>query len=119
MKKIIAAGILVLAFSVSATAQNKKETVTKEKSEIVLMTPEVAAQKNITDLTSFVSMTSEMKAMLTSLFTTKYKMIAAEQTEQNKTYVANIITKKLEATLDAATYKKVRENETLFQSLIN
>ncbi len=119
MKKLILAGILLITFSFSATAQSKKANTTPVKSEMTLMTPEFAAQKNVTDLTAFVGVNPEMKAILLELFSTKYRMFSSDTSEQNKSYVATIITKKLEATLDAATYKKVRENETLFQSLIN
>jgi hypothetical protein len=119
MKKLIVAGILVVSFSLSATAQSKKVNTTPVKSEMTLMTPEFAAQKNVTDLTAFVSVNPEMKAILLELFSTKYRMFSSDSSEQNKSFVSQVISKKLEATLDAATYKKVRENETLFQSLIN
>ena len=118
MKQIITAGVLVLAFSFSASAQNKKTNSVPVKSEMSLMTPEVAVQKNVNDLTAFVSVTPETKAMLLELFSTKYRMFSADSSEQNKSYVSQVIARKLEATLEPATFKKLRENDALFQSLI-
>ena len=68
MKKLIVAGILVVSFSLSATAQSKKANTTPVKSEMTLMTPEFAAQKNVTDLTAFVSVNPEMKGILLEYF---------------------------------------------------
>jgi hypothetical protein len=79
----------------------------------------VAVQKNISDLSSVITVSPEMKSILTGLFLTKFRMLSSNPSAENKKYVSEIIERKLEATLDGPSFKKIRENETLFKSLVN
>lgn len=118
MKNLIIA--LSLFFALGANAQTKKAAV---KKQVVTekVSNEAAAQKNITALAAFTPLKPEMQNMLLELFTTKFRMLndGTEVTLERKNYVSEVVTRKLEATLDAATFEKIKANKALFQSLTN
>ena len=116
--------VLSVFFAFSASAQTKKVGVIKAPASTVVSTqktsPEVAAKKNIADLIAFTPITDEMKPILLELFTTKYKIISdAELSVERKSYIAEMISRKLEATLDNATFEKIKSNAVLFKNLTN
>jgi len=123
MKNLILA--LGLFFGLSGTAQIKKVVQSKPTAQNQVAAPTtanvVAAQKNVTDLNAFTPLKPDMKAVLFELFTTKYKMLNNSESlsEEGKKIVAQTIEHKLEATLDDATYEKVKSNAKLFKSLVN
>ncbi|MDI1257283.1 MAG: hypothetical protein PSV16_14410 [Flavobacterium sp.] len=123
MKNLIIA--LSLFFALGANAQAKKAIVTpvKTPAPAVVAAPklsnEAAAKKNIQDLTAFVTLKTETQASLTELFKTKQRMMTeAGDSAERKQIVSEIISRKLEATLEADTFAKVKANTTLYQSLI-
>jgi UDP-N-acetylglucosamine 2-epimerase len=123
MKNLIVA--LGLFFGLAGTAQIKKVVQNKLTAQNQVVAPTtanvVAAQKNVADLNAFTPLKPEMKAVLLELFTTKYRMLndSGSLSEESKTVVAQTIEHKLEATLDGATYEKVKSNAKLFKSLVN
>lgn len=123
MKNLIVA--LGLFFGLAGTAQIKKAMQNKPVAEnkvVAVATSNVdAAKKNVADLNAFTPLKPEMKAVLLELFTTKYRMLndSGSLSEERKTIVAQTIDRKLEATLDGATYEKVKSNAKLFKSLVN
>ena len=123
MKNLIVA--LGLFFGLAGTAQIKRvvqnnPTVKKEVVASTLSNVD-AAKKNVADFSAFTVLKPEMKAILLELFTTKYRMLyeSGSLSEERKTIIAQTIDHKLQATLDGATYEKVKSNAALFKSLIN
>ena len=124
MKNLILA--LSLVFALGANAQTKK-TVPVKAPKTVVAAPKVkisdedAAKKNLADLNSFTTLTPEKQAVFLELFNTKFRMLHknGELTPERKTYVSQVISRKIEGSLDAQTFEKVKANTTLYQSLIN
>src|SRR6187402_334114 len=124
MKNLIIA--LSLFFALGANAQAKKakasvapaKTITAPVATAPKLSNEEAAKKNIQDLTAFVTLTPEKQASLTELFKTKQRMMTEAGTAERKQIVSEIISRKLEATLDGDTFTKVNSNTALYQSLI-
>ena len=122
MKKLII--VFSVFFALGATAQTNKVAVKKASSPAVVATqkvsPEVAAKKNIAELDAFTPITAEMKPILLELFTTKYTMLSdTELSAERKSYIAEMISRKLEATLDNSTFEKIKSNAELFKKLTN
>jgi hypothetical protein len=108
-----------LIFVLGASAQSKKPT--PKTVATVKVSNEVAAAKNLADLNAFTPLQPEMKAMMLELFTTKYRMLteSGELSAERKATVSQIISAKLEGTLDPAVFAKVKTNTALYKSLIN
>lgn len=124
MKNLIIA--LSLFFALGANAQTKKVAPAKPAATatpIVKTRPanDEAAKKNVEDLSKVITLTDERKAVFQELFTTKYRMLYnnGELSAERKAYVSQIIEKKIEASLDAESFQKVKANTALFQSLVN
>jgi hypothetical protein len=123
MKNFILA-ISIIVFSLNSNAQVKKAVVTKSSTSATIVNDnkavnEVKAQKNIADLKSFTPLTDEMSSILLGLFKTKFKMLdEAGSTIERRQVVNQIIERKLEATLDGATFEKIKSNAPLFKSLV-
>ena len=122
MKNLIIA--LSLLFAVSASAQAKKAAPAKAvKTEVVKakLSNEEAARKNVQDLNAYAPINEVQQTNLQMLFTTKYKWLNenGELSAERKAYIADIIGKKLEATLQGPTYEKVKANTALYNSLVN
>jgi hypothetical protein len=123
MKNLITA--VCLLFALAANAQTKKINPTKQTTEAPVLkekiSNEAAAKKNVTDLNNFTPLTPERQAVFQELFTTKFKMLNdnGDLSSERKAYVSQIIARKIEASLDAPTFEKVKANTTLFSSLIN
>ena len=124
MKKFILA-ITILVFSINSNAQVKKAVVTKSTTSTTTVnsnkaTNEVKAQKNVADLKAFTPLTDEMSSILLGLFKTKFNMLDdAGSTIERRQVVNKIIERKLDSTLDGATFEKVKSNATLFKSLVD
>jgi len=123
MKNLIIA--LSLFFALGANAQAKKTAPAKPAAAKPVVASRIpndeAAKKNVADLSNFITLTDERKAVFQELFTTKYRMLLnnGELSAERKVYVSQIIERKIEASLDAETFQKVKANTVLFQSLIN
>lgn len=119
MKNLIIA--VSFFFVLGVNAQAKKTTTTPVSTEVASakVNNELAAAKNVTDLSAFVALDSQKQAMMQELFTTKFRMIERDYSAENKKEVARIITAKLEASLDGTTFEKLKANTKLFQSLVN
>lgn len=123
MKNLIVA--LGLFFGLAGTAQIKKVVQNKPtaQNQVVAETASYtdAAKKNVADLNAFTPLKPEMKAVLLELFTTKHKMLndSGSLSNERKIIIAQTIERKLEATLDGATFQKVKANTKLLSSLVN
>ena len=76
--------------------------------------------KNINDVIKFVPLNPATREMLQELFITKYYMLKdAGDSAERKSIVTQSITSKLQSSLDAATFNKIKSNKVLFESLVN
>jgi hypothetical protein len=125
MKKIVFSLTILFVFSINCSAQTKKAIVKKntviESQPVVTakLSNEAKAQKNISDLTSFITLTPEMTSMMKELFTTKFRMLDEVEglaIERRQT-INKIIERKLESTLDVKTFESIKANTQLFKSL--
>lgn len=72
-------------------------------------------------MSNFIPLTDERKAVFQELFTTKYRMLLnnGELSAERKATISQVIERKIEASLDAETFQKVKSNTVLFESLVN
>jgi hypothetical protein len=107
MKKIISLFILLFAFSFSVNAQEvKKDNV------------EISAKKDTKALTDFITLDNQTTEAFYGLFLYKHKMIAnGIKEDKEKADLANIITKKIEATLSPEQFSKLSKNKELLENL--
>ncbi|AWI24537.1 hypothetical protein [Flavobacterium pallidum] len=124
MKNLIIA--FSLFFAVGASAQAKKQLTPAKATPkaAVVAAPKLTnlekAQKNVADLNAFIPLSAEKQATFTELFTTKYKMLeGAGDSADRKQIISYQIARKIEASIDAESFEKIKSNETLFQKLTN
>lgn len=120
MKKIIIAGILMLAFGVSVNAQNKKSPAVAEKKEVVSMTPEQAAKKDAQAISEFLSLDNTKTVNFESLFRMKHQMMQDKSsTPEARKEMSRIVGLKIEASIDSKLYEKLRSNRALYSQLLS
>ena len=120
MKKIIIAGFLMLAFSGSATAQNKKSPAVAEKKEVVSMTPEQTAKKDAQAISEFLSLDNTKTVNFESLFRMKHQMMQDKSsTPEARKEMSRIVGLKIEASIDSKLYEKLRSNRALYSQLLS
>ncbi len=108
MKKFIAALTLLLAFSINANAQDKKELSTAEK-----------GKKDAVALAQYLDLNESMTADFERLFEQKYRTLADKTlSQERREEVSRIIEMKIRATLSEAQMEKLTVNKDLFKSLI-
>jgi hypothetical protein len=109
MKKLIAALTLLLAFSINATAQEKKATNSHD-----------LAKKEATDLAAAVGLTETQTADFVRLFELKHTTLENKTlSDERKKVLATSIEAKIRATLDATQTDKLEKNKALFDRLIH
>lgn len=113
MKKIIAIFVLLMAFTIGATAQTAK---TKE---IVNESVEAKAKQNVKDLNNNMDITDQkMFDALYQLFLNKHKDLETATSETEKTAISKIIDAKLRATFNDNQIKELQRVEGLYDKLI-
>lgn len=117
MKKLFVAFALVVGLGVSAQtrpAQPKGLTESTPKSSV-----DQRVEKNVTELSNFITLTPNQKSDMKGLFVTKYKMLTenGDLSTERKEYIASIIENKMAATFDAETMSKLRANKELLYRL--
>lgn len=106
MKKILAIFTFVLAFTVSAQAQDKK------------VSPESKGRQDAVELVDYLKLNSTDLENFSRLFQMKHEMLAKPGlTEQKKNEVYTIMERKIEGTLEGAQMEKLRANPELFKKL--
>lgn len=120
MKKIIALLVVTLAFSLTASAQQKKKTATKSvvKKEVAKeLTPEEAAKNDLAKLTSIITgLTEEQKQDFYNLFESKHKEFSG-LSDERKAGMAPNIEAKLKASLEPADIRKLENNPAILKQL--
>lgn len=106
MKKIVAIFTFLMAFGISANAQDKK------------MSPESAARKDAVELTDYLKLNSTEQESFVKLFQMKHEMLSdPNMGAERKKEMSVIIEKKIEATLDGNQMEKLRANPELLKKL--
>lgn len=122
MNKILIVLLVVLGFSISSSAQIKKATTTSaiKASKTDVLSTEMQAQKNVSDLAAFMKLTPQDSENFLGLFKTKIKMYTtAGNSVEQRSEVARIIAAKIAATIDGPSFEKLKANTALFKSLVN
>ena len=120
MKKIIIAGILMLAFGVSVNAQNKKSPAVAEKKEVVSMNPEQAAKKDAQAISEFLGLDNTATVNFQSLFRMKHQTMQDKSTTpETRKEMSRIVGLKIEASIDSKLYEKLRSNRALYSQLLS
>jgi len=108
MKKFIAALTLLLAFSINANAQDKKELTSAEK-----------GKKEAVALAQYLDLNETQTADFQRLFEQKHRTLEDKTLSQDRrAEVSRIIEMKIRATLTEAQMEKLQVNKDLFKSLI-
>nr|WP_294776621.1 hypothetical protein [uncultured Flavobacterium sp.] len=109
MKKLIAALTLMLAFSINANAQDKKELTATEK-----------GKKEAAELTQFLGLSATQNDDFYRLFEQKHRILEdTTLSAERKIEVSKVIEAKIRATLDGAQMEKLEKNPDLLKKLIN
>ena len=108
MKKILAILVLIFAFSISTYAQEEK------KEELVVL-----AKKDSKDVVTLLELGDKEQIDFFNLFYYKYDEQSKTSSDERKKVIANIISKKLEASLTADKFDKLKKNTALYERVIN
>jgi len=120
MKKIIAALTLLLAFSISANAQNKKSTTAEKVQEKKELTSVEKGKKEAEELTAYLGLNDTQNADFYRLFEQKHRTLEDKNLSvERRKEVARIIEAKIRASLDGNQIEKLEQNPELFKKLIN
>lgn len=121
MKKIIALLVVMLAFSLGANAQQKRDVHAVQMSTLDANAQEKikqAALADIAELTKVVALDNQKKDIYTSLFETKHRMyVSANNEPERNAQVARIVEAKLNAGLSADDIKKINNTPGLMKRL--
>ena len=119
MKKIIIAGVLMLAFCVNATAQNKKVAVA-EKKEVVSVNPEQAAKHDGRAISEFLNLDTTKTEDLIRLFVMKHQVMQDKSgTVESRKEMSRIVGLKIEASMDSKQLEKLMSNTALYKQLLS
>lgn len=107
MKKIFFIFALLLAFSIGATAQDKKAATSQE-----------SAKKDAVELATLVHLSPEMTENFVRLFEMKYQTLEDKNlSSERKIELERIMDAKIRATLDAKQMSLLEDNKALFERL--
>lgn len=107
MKKIFFVFALLLAFSISASAQEKKAATAQE-----------SAKKDAVELANLVKLDSEMTENFVRLFEMKYQILEDKNlSSERKEELERVMEAKIRATLDAKQMSLLEGNKALFERL--
>lgn len=108
MKKIVAVITLLLAFTISAQAQDSKK---KDA-------PELAAKKEAVEMREFLGLSAGQQDDFSRLLQMKHEVLNDQQaTEERKKEMSRIVGLKIEASLDADQLAKLKGNTALWKKL--
>jgi hypothetical protein len=120
MKRIIALFVVMLAFGLTANAQQKKATAAPATNQETLnkqASYSDAAVKDIATLSEYVKLTADQKVTLKSLFTEKHSYYGQNLSNERKAVVAENIEMKLKSILEPAQLSKIEGNAQLINIL--
>ncbi|MFT3793839.1 hypothetical protein [Flavobacterium sp.] len=105
MKKLIAVVTMLLAFSISANAQDKKAAV------------EAAAQKDVAALIEKVTIDQSLKQDMYTLMVMKHEQLAQAKTQADKNKVYAAMEQKIMSGMDKEQQKILSNNPALLKQL--
>jgi hypothetical protein len=109
MKKIISLFILLFAFSFSMNAQEAKVESVDNVEEF--------AKRDTKALVDFLKLEGTITEDFYRLFIHKHKVLAEGAGEEQRIVLSNVMTKKIEATLNADQMAKLSKNAALLKQL--
>ncbi|WP_159780663.1 hypothetical protein [Flavobacterium sp. 9AF] len=107
MKRILAIFVLFFAFGLSSYAQERNENFV------------TLAKKDSKDVVTLLQLGDKEEIDFFNLFYYKYDEQSKTSSDERKKVIANVITKKLEASLTAENFDKLKRNTALFERVIN
>ncbi|MBP6558108.1 MAG: hypothetical protein KAX93_02790 [Flavobacterium sp.] len=108
MKKLIAALTLLLAFTINANAQDKKELTSAEK-----------GKKEALALSEYLGLNETQTADFARLFEQKHRTLEDKTlSQERRAEVARIIEMKISASISDDQMTKLKQNKDLFKELI-
>jgi len=120
MKKIIIACFLVLAFNITANAQNQKKATYSESKEVVKLTPAEAGKKDGLAISEFLGLDNNSTIAFTGLFEMKHEVLQSpNETNQSKKEMSRIVGMKIEASIDSNQLEKLKANTALYNQLLS
>jgi len=119
MKRIIALFVVMLAFGLNATAQQKKAATatTTQANTAKNAAINEAAKKDIATLSEYVKLTADQKLALTSLFEYKHRNFADNISDERKAILADNVAMKIKSSLEPAQVAKIEGNTQLMTIL--
>ncbi len=120
MKRIIALFVVMLAFGLSANAQQKKATASAPAVQANTSREagfSASADKDIATLSEYVKLTNDQKLALKSLFEYKHRSFADNLSDERKAILSDNIAMKLKSTLEPAQVSKIEGNTQLMNIL--
>ena len=112
MKKIIAAFMLVLAFSINANAQDTEGYIGLNSTE--------KGKKQAAELSEYLQLDETMNQNFAMLFEYKFQIIDDKNVaEERKSEMLRSVDAKIRGTLDGNQMEKLEKNQELFKKLIN
>lgn len=122
MKKIIALFVFMLAFGLTANAQQTKGTKTAAAATTEApgeQAIKMAAAKDVTALMQVVELDATDKDSFVRLFEYKHRHLAQNLSPERKAILAETIEAKIKATLNADQNAKLAQSPALIQKLSN
>ncbi|MGV9004487.1 hypothetical protein [Flavobacterium sp.] len=122
MKKIVFVLTAILAFSLSSSAQSKKELTKEEmvkQESLKKESPEVNAKNDALELTKFLGLKENQTNDFYRLFEGKYKALQNNLSDERKAELSRVMEAKIRATLGDDLMSKLEKNETLYKRLVN
>lgn len=117
MKKIVTVITLMLAFTISANAQDKKQAKADTK-EVFVLTPSEAAKNDAVAITEYLDLNESQTNDFASLFQMKHEVMQdLNASTERKKEMSRIVGLKIEASLDSKKLEKLRANTALFNQL--
>src|SRR4051812_33279637 len=107
MKKLIAVVMMLFAFTVTANAQDAKQSGSKED----------VAKKDVVALTSKITIDQNMQDSMYRLMLMKYEMLAQAQTPAEKTKVSDMVEHKIMASITEEQRQQLKNSPALLKQL--
>jgi len=120
MKKLIAALTLLLAFTISANAQEKKSIAAEQTQDKNELTSAEKGKKDAAELTEFLGLNATQNVDFYRLFEQKHRTLEDKNMSvERRKEVARIIEAKIRASLDGYQIERLEKNPELLKRLIN
>ena len=122
MKKIITVLVIMLAFGMTANAQQKATENAAQQQEVATKRAAIndGALKDIATLSNYIKLTSDQKVKLKTLFTEKHRMhLESGLSAERKSVAAKSIEASFKAALTPDQLSKVEGNAELMKSLLS